>query len=63
MRLHPWHRQATHPAVRHWHDNEWATSVQNRATDAITRFSGSMTFVYIDMTLAAAETVAFLSKF
>jgi uncharacterized membrane protein len=47
VRLHPWHRQATHPAVRHWHDTEWASSAQNRVADWITRFSGSMGFVYL----------------
>lgn len=46
MRLHPWHHHSTHPAVRSWH-NEWAASLQNRAADAITRFSGSMGFVYL----------------
>lgn len=57
MKLHPWHRRATHPAVRHWHDNEWATSAQNRVADAITRFAGSMTFVYVHVVWFAAWVI------
>jgi uncharacterized membrane protein len=47
MRIHPWSRRATHPAVRRWYDEQWATSLQNRVADAITQFAGSMAFVYI----------------
>ena len=49
----PTMRPPSHPALLH-HAEERARNVQNRIADAITRFAGSMWFVYIHMVWFAA---------
>jgi len=40
--------QSIHPALRN-HDERRRSSLQNRIADAITRFAGSMVFIYIHL--------------
>jgi uncharacterized membrane protein len=42
----PSHTLPSHPALRA-HDEERRASIQNRIADGITRFAGSMAFVYV----------------
>jgi len=48
MSLHPSTGPVVHPALQH-HLEQRASSVQNRIADSITRFAGSMAFVYVSI--------------